>query len=124
MAHVLVVDDDAIVRDLIADVLTGHSHTCEAVESGADALARIGAARFDLVILDRNMPHMSGIQVLKTLRANPATAGLKVIMCTAAELLAEVDEAFQAGAVDYLVKPLDIGKLLVKITHHTRPASV
>ena len=121
MAHILIVDDDAVIRDLITDVLSAQSHTCVSAESGDEALAHIAKAHFDLVILDRNMPLMSGIQVLKTLRASPATADLKVIMCTAAELLAEADEAFQAGAIDYIIKPLDLKKLVAKVAHHTRP---
>ena len=121
MAHILIVDDDAVIRDLITDVLSAQSHTCVPAESGDEALALIAKARFDLVILDRNMPLMSGIQVLKTLRASPASADLKVIMCTAAELLAEADEAFQAGAIDYIIKPVDLKKLVAKVAHHTRP---
>ena len=42
-------------------------------------------------------------------------------MCTAAELLAEADEAFQAGAIDYIIKPVDLKKLVAKVAHHTRP---
>ena len=122
MAHILIVDDDAVIRDLITDVLTAQSHTCAAAESGDEALALIAKTRFDLVILDRNMPLMSGIQVLKKLRSSPATMNLKVIMCTAAELLAEADEAFEAGAVDYVIKPLDLSKLIAKVAHHTRPS--
>ena len=74
MAHILIVDDDAVIRDLITDVLSAQSHTCVPAESGDEALALIAKARFDLVILDRNMPLMSGIQVLKTFRASPASA--------------------------------------------------
>lgn len=119
MARILVVDDDAAIADLIRDVLAGQGHEFAAASSGAKALELIGRSKFDLVILDRNMPSMSGLQVLKTLRAAPATAALKIIVCTAAEMLAEVDEAFSAGATDYIVKPLDFGKLKAKVARHT-----
>lgn len=121
MANILIVDDDAAIRDLIKDVLSPQGHSCTFASSGAKALDAIGRTRFDLVILDRNMPAMGGLQVLKTLRSNPATAGLKVLFCTAAERMAEVDEAFSAGATDYIVKPLDFAKLKAKVAHHTRP---
>lgn len=121
MANILIVDDDAAIQDLIKDVLQPQGHSCTLASSGAKALDAIGRTRFDLVILDRNMPVMGGLQVLKTLRSNPATAGLKVLFCTAAERMAEVDEAFSAGATDYIVKPLDFAKLKAKVAHHTRP---
>lgn len=121
MAHILIVDDDAAIRDLIKEVLAAQGHAFAMAASGAEALALVAKTRFDLVLLDRNMPKMSGLDVLKTLRANPATAKLKVLVCTAAEMLAEVDEAFSAGATDYIVKPLDFAKLTAKVARHTRP---
>jgi CheY-like chemotaxis protein len=121
MANILIVDDDVAIRDLIKEVLAAQGHVFAMASSGAEALALVAKTRFDLVILDRNMPKMSGLDVLKTLRASPATAKLKVLICTAAEMLAEVDEAFSAGATDYIVKPLDFAKLTAKVTRHTRP---
>ncbi len=122
MANILVVDDDPVIRDLLKDILSMQGHVSVMAESGEAALLEIRKTQFDLVILDRNMPLMSGIQVLKALRSNPATARLKVIMCTAAELVAEVDEAFEAGAIDYLLKPLDMTKLIAKVALHTQKA--
>jgi CheY-like chemotaxis protein len=121
MAHILIVDDDDAIRDLIKDVLAAPGRTFTLASSGAEALALIAKARFDLIILDRNMPKMGGLAVLKTLRANPATAALKVLVCTAAEMLGEVEEAFAAGANDFIVKPLDFDKLKAKVTHHIGP---
>lgn len=121
MAHILIVDDDDAIQNLIKDVLEGPGYTFATASSGAKALETIGKSRFDLVILDRNMPSMSGLQVLEAIRANPATTKLKVLFCTAAERMAEVDEAFSAGATDYIVKPLDFTKLKTKVAHHTRP---
>ena len=122
MANILVVDDDAVIRDLLKDILSMQGHASVMAESGQEALEKIRKTQFDLVILDRNMPLMSGIQVLNNLRSNPATARLKVIMCTAAELVSEVDEAFEAGAIDYLLKPLDMTKLIAKVALHTQKA--
>mgnify|MGYP001573493869 FL=1 len=122
MANILVVDDDSVIRDLLKDVLSMQGHTTVMADSGAAALEQVRKTQFDLVILDRNMPLMSGIQVLKSLRSHPATSRLKVIMCTAAELVAEVDEAFEAGAVDYLLKPMDMTKLIAKVALHTQKA--
>lgn len=121
MTNILIVDDDAAVREIIGDGIDAEGRSIAYAASGAEALAKIAKVRFDLVILDRTMPEMSGLQVLQSLRANPATAKLKVIVCTGSEKLAEVDEAFAAGANDYIVKPPDFEKLNAKVAHHTRP---
>ena len=96
----------------VSIALATHDTLPQALNSGHE---------FDLVILDRNMPKMSGLQVLQAIRAAPATAKLKVLVCTAAEMLSEVDEAFAAGATDYIVKPLDFEKLKAKVARHTSP---
>jgi len=121
MAHILIVDDDDAILDLIKDVLDGSGYSFTTASSGAKALAFIDKTRFDLVILDRNMPSMGGLDVLRAIRANPGTAKTKVLFCTAAGRMAEVDEAFSVGATDYIVKPLDFAKLKLKVAHHTRP---
>lgn len=121
MARILVVDDDASIVDLIREVLGTQGHEFSSASSGLEALALIDKTRFDLVILDRSMPKMGGLQVLRMLRSSPATAKLKILVCTGAEMLSEVDEAFSAGATDYIVKPLDFDKLKAKVAHHTKP---
>lgn len=121
MARILVVDDDPAIADLIKDVLDRQGHACSLAPSGAKALALIEKSPFDLVILDRNMPGLGGIEVLRTIRASKDRAGLKVIICTAAEMMAQVDEAFSAGATDYIVKPLDMAKLKAKVARHASP---
>ena len=118
MAHILVVDDDPAIQDLIQAVLTGH--TFDVASKGSEALQKFRAGRFDLVVLDRGLPEMDGIQVLKLLRASPAGAAVKVLMCTGAGMLSDVDEALQAGASDYIVKPLDFAKLTAKVANLTR----
>ena len=121
MAHILVVDDDLSIRTLIKEALAMRSgHTFDLAARGAEALEKIRSARFDLVILDRTMPEMDGIQVLKKLRSNPGTSTLKVLMCTGAGMMADVEEALRAGASDYIVKPLDIAKLSIKVERLTR----
>ena len=120
MARILVVDDDPVIQNLITEVLSLQNHTFDLASTGSDALKKIRAARFDLVILDRGMPEMDGIQVLKLIRANPGFANLKVLVCTGAGMMADADEAFQFGANDYIVKPLDFAKLNAKVTNLLR----
>ena len=71
MARILIVDDDLTIADLIKDVLSPLGHDCVLALSGAMAVDSVGKGRFDLVILDRNMPEMNGLQVLRAIRASP-----------------------------------------------------
>ena len=116
MAHILVVDDEAAIRDLIKDVLSMDGHTFDEADNGSAALERLKAKPdYDLVIMDRNMPKMTGIQALTILRGNPTLAKVKVLMCTSASVTKEVDEAFAAGATDYILKPINLQMLAGKV---------
>lgn len=115
MAHILVVDDEESIRALIREVLSTQNHTFDEAGTGAEALEKVRSGKYDLVVMDRNMPTMSGIQALSILRANPQYKDLKVLMCTSASVTKEVDEAFQAGANDYILKPLNLQMLIKKV---------
>lgn len=115
MAHILVVDDEESIRALIREVLSTQNHTFDEAGTGAEALEKVRSGKYDLVVMDRNMPTMSGIQALSILRANPQFKDLKVLMCTSASVTKEVDEAFQAGANDYILKPLNLQMLIKKV---------
>ncbi len=118
MAHILIVDDEESIRELIKMVLETHGHTFDMATNGSEALEHLRKKKFDLVIMDRNMPKMTGVQAVAVLRTNPAFKDLKVIMCTSASVAKEVDEAFQAGANDYILKPLNLQLLATKVGKH------
>lgn len=121
MAHILIVDDEESIRELIKEVLSMHGHTFDMATNGAEALEKVRAAKFDLVIMDRNMPKMTGVQAVAMIRTNPAFKDLKVLMCTSASVAKEVDEAFQAGANDYILKPINLQLLSGKVQKHLAP---
>ena len=123
MAHILIVDDDPAIQFMITDALSPHGHACETASTGREALQKIAKTRFDLVVLDRGLPLMNGLQVLKSIRADPASAKLKVIMCTGAGMMADAEEAFQSGATDYVVKPLNLDNLSAKVARHVAAKS-
>lgn len=115
---VLVVDDMAANRSVLCRQLELHKYGVISVESGEAALELLTRTRPDIVLLDYMMPNMNGIEVLRHLRANPATADLPVIMVTArAENQATV-EALEAGADDYVTKPIDFSVLRARIDSH------
>jgi two-component system, chemotaxis family, chemotaxis protein CheY len=122
MAHILIVDDEDSIRELIKEVLAMDGHTFDMAADGSQALEKIRAKPFDLVIMDRNMPTMTGIQALAILRAHPKFKELKVLMCTSASVTKEIDEAFEAGATDYILKPINLQMLLGKVTKHIAKA--
>ena len=122
MARVLVVDDDPLVRELLVAVVSDGGHAVTAVPNGTDALDKLAVEAFEVVVMDRSMPRLSGLEVLVAIRKDPALKGLKVIMCTGAGMVADVDDALSAGADDYVVKPLDIPRLLEKVAKHAATA--
>ncbi|MBI3554526.1 MAG: response regulator [Elusimicrobia bacterium] len=115
MAHILVVDDEDSIRALIKEVLSSQGHTFDEAATGTEALERLRKTKYDVVILDRNMPVMDGIQALAVMRASPQFKNVKVLMCTSASVTKEVDEAFAAGANDYILKPLNLQALIKKV---------
>ena len=115
-ATILIVDDEESVRDLIKEVLKPHGYVLLTADGAKNALTVIHRQPLDLAIIDRNMPGgLGGLDLLKLIRSNPKTAALKVLMCTAASMTRDIDEAFQAGADDYILKPLNFPTLLAKV---------
>ena len=115
MARILIADDEESIRDLIKEVLSSGGHEFHLAADGAQALEVLRRKAVDLAIVDRNMPGMSGIEVVQLIRQNPKTARVKVLMCTAASVTREIDEAFAAGADDYVLKPLNFAQLTAKV---------
>ena len=112
---ILVVDDVALNVKLLADLLTVKGYkTCTAA-SGAEALERLEAERPDLVLLDVMMPGMSGYEVCAAIRANPAHAMLPVVLVTALDPAQERARGLDAGADDFLSKPVSQAELLARV---------
>jgi DNA-binding NtrC family response regulator len=104
-ATVLVVDDEAYVRDSLVAVLRRGGHDARGVASAADALRALGEASFDALITDLRMPDIDGLELLRRLAA--AAPGLPVIVLTGHGTVASAVECMKAGAADYLLKPAD-----------------
>jgi diguanylate cyclase (GGDEF)-like protein len=104
----LVVDDNPQNRDLLLRRLTGSGYQVEVAEDGAEALAKINRAHYDLVLLDQVMPGMSGLDLLRLLRATHSPSELPVIMVSAVNDSEAIVGAFDLGANDYVVKPIDL----------------
>ncbi len=115
MTVVLVADDDADIRDLVAFKLEQAGLEVVAVEDGQAALEQARARHPTLAGLDVSMPGLSGIDVCRMLRAEPATAGMLIIMLTARVQEQDVEGGFHAGADDYVTKPFSPRELVSRI---------
>jgi adenylate cyclase len=114
-AKILVVDDTPRNVKLLADLLTVKGYSVVTAASGREALALVEAEQPDLVLLDVVMPEMSGYEVCRAIRAQPATAMLPVIMVTALDPGEERVKGIEAGADDFLTKPINQPELLARV---------
>jgi CheY-like chemotaxis protein len=105
MATILVVDDDADIRTLIAAVLESAGHDVTLAASGQEGLNKLKRRPYELVVLDIMMPAMSGYEVLEAIRAMPSRAATPVIVVTAKHDPSGVIREVKGGAIDHLAKP-------------------
>jgi CheY-like chemotaxis protein len=117
--RVLVVDDDAAVRELITVNLELEGFVVASAEDGVAALAAVDAFGPDLVTLDVMMPRLGGFETLERLRADPRTASIPVVMVTSRTRAADRARAEELGVAAYVTKPFEPGELVEVISRLT-----
>ena len=121
MQHsLLVVDDSEMNRDMLRRRLERKGYRVITAENGEQALELLAREAIDLVLLDVMMPGLSGLDVLRILRNTPAGKTLPVIMATAKSDSTDIVEALDAGANDYVIKPLDVPVVIARIEAQLR----
>jgi CheY-like chemotaxis protein len=105
--RILVVDDNEMNREMLTRQLERQRHEVATASDGATALAMLKARPFDVVLLDMMMPGMSGFEVLQAVRADPALGNVAVILVSALDEMDSVVSCIEAGAEDYLFKPVN-----------------
>ena len=113
MFHILVVEDDANTRRLMAAVLTRYGYEAYVAEDGLHALAVLEKVHIDLIVLDVMMPGMDGYMLTETLRQ--AGNDIPILMVTAKESPADKKHGFLIGIDDYMVKPVDEEEMVLRI---------
>ncbi|MBU0455874.1 MAG: response regulator [Pseudomonadota bacterium] len=112
--NVLVVDDELSSRTVLSNFLSGSDYHCQTAENGKQALELLQSnpKQFDVIILDRLMPYMSGLELLKEMHRVPALQRIPVIMLTGMGEKDDIIDAIEAGVFDYLTKPVEKELLL------------
>jgi len=111
-ARILVVDDDSQIRRVMRTTLEAQGHDVDEAGSGERALDLLRSEKYDLVILDINLPGKSGIETCKEIRTD---ASVPIIMLTVRDASTDKIEALDAGAQDYVTKPFTMGEMLARI---------
>jgi len=112
---ILVVDDEAPSRALLEAILTEAGYRVEQADKGTAALARVSEAPPDLILLDLMMPGMTGLEVCRRLKRDPATSAVPVIMVTALGHLMNKEAALTSGADDFVMKPVQPEDLRMRV---------
>ena len=107
MARILIADDDELIAELASQVLIDAGHACGWVTSGEDCWTLLKGRRPDLLLLDQDMPGISGVNLLRRIRQSQAHYDLPVIMFTAMNGAEDETRAIYAGAQDYIRKPFE-----------------
>ncbi len=109
----LVVDDEEVLRHMVARILKSMGIESEPAVDGLDAIEKLGSGRFQVVIADVRMPNMDGIQLLKHVQRN--LHGIDVIIMTAHTSQYSFIDVIEAGAVDFITKPFSVEELKAKV---------
>ena len=113
---VLVVDDSATMRQLVTMTLTRAGYEVVEAEDGAKGLAKASAEAFDLILSDINMPNMTGLELLRSLRKLPQYKFTPIVLVTTESQTEKKQEGKTAGATGWILKPFEPEQLLAVVT--------
>jgi len=115
--HVLLVEDNEVNQELAADILSEEGMVVEIANNGAECLAKLAVKRFDIVLMDWQMPVMDGFEATHRIREQPQFAQLPIVAMTANAMEGDREKCLAAGMNDHLAKPIDVGMMLATLSH-------
>lgn len=115
MPNILLVEDDAMIRDMMARRLKWEGFDVVTAANGAHAMALVQSEPIDLVLMDMGLPVMDGWQAAKRIKAAPETSAMPIIALTAYAMTDDRTKCIDAGCDDYEAKPINFARLLVKM---------
>ena len=115
MVKILIVDDAALMRRVLQHILQKAGYQVISAVNGRECLEKVETEKPDLVIMDRVMPEMDGLEALRTLRANSVTFSLPIIIASAGQEAEDIAEMKAAGADGYVSKPFQPAQLLAAV---------
>jgi two-component system alkaline phosphatase synthesis response regulator PhoP len=115
LPRILIADDNAQGVELLEAYLSGPEYELQTAADGEETLRKVKEWQPDLILLDIMMPKISGFEVCKRIKANPATSDIVVLMITALDQESDISKAVEAGTTDFLTKPINKTELLVRV---------
>src|SRR5713101_578247 len=112
--NILVVDDNSINREMLCEMLRRAGYEARPANGGPEALAMIAAEAPELILLDIQMPGMSGYDVCSRIKADPRTRPIPVVFISALDDVAEKVKGFEVGGADYVTKPFEVAEVLAR----------
>lgn len=112
---ILIIDDDAAIVEIVSKTLEDAGYEAASAMNGRNGLEQIGRLAPSLILLDQNMPDLTGAQILGEIKKNPRTGNIPVIMLTADHTAATVSASLELGACDYIAKPFDPHSLILRV---------
>ena len=112
MAKILVVEDNALNIKLFCDLLTAHGHDAQPVTDSREALEAARVFAPDLIITDIQLPHLSGIELMRLVRADPALGDVPIMAVTAYAAQGDDERMRAAGAQSYVSKPISVARFV------------
>ncbi len=122
MFHILVVEDDADMRELFCTVLTDSGYRCTAASDGCEALEVMEREYVDLIVADIMMPRMDGYELTRVLRDSQYE--MPILMVSAKDQFDDMQRGFRAGSDDYMIKPINVRELVLRVEALLRRAKI
>src|SRR5207247_2320854 len=115
LPRILIADDNTQGVELLEAYLSGPEYDLQTAADGEETLRKVKEWQPDLILLDIMMPKISGFEVCKRIKANPATSGIVVMMITALDQESDINRAVDVGTTDFLTKPINKTDLLIGV---------